>query len=82
MARRYERDYLQKMHTLGLNGVLTDKAIDAIGFYSKDPREIFVHQETVINVHFISVDHTITGRIEDMKLDGRMKLYLPDDEPE
>jgi hypothetical protein len=72
----------KKMHTLGLNGVLTDKAIDAIGFYSKDPREIFVHQETVINVHFISVDHTIAGRIEDMRLDGRMKLYLPDEGPE
>lgn len=68
----------KKMHILGETGILSNAAIEAVGFYSKDPKEIFVHQETVINVHFVNADHTLAGRMEDMKLDGRMKLLLPE----
>jgi acetolactate decarboxylase len=68
----------RKIHSLGQTGVLRDEKIQAIGFYSKDPKEIFVHQETVLNIHFVNHDHSLAGRIEDMKLDGRMILYFPE----
>lgn len=71
----------KKMHTLGATGYIFNEPIEAIGFYSKESKEIFVHQETVLNMHFVNHDHSIAGRIEDMKLDGRMKLYLPEDSP-
>jgi len=69
----------KKILTLGVSGRIADEKIVAIGFYSKDPKEIFVHQETVLHIHFINEKHTLSGRIENMKLDGRMTLYLPAD---
>ncbi|MBK9730614.1 MAG: hypothetical protein IPO83_04895 [Chitinophagaceae bacterium] len=72
----------KKMHTLGLTGSLTNEPVEVIGFYSKESKEIFVHQETVLNMHFVNHDHSIAARIEDIKLDGRMKLYLPESSPE
>ncbi|MEO6166559.1 MAG: hypothetical protein ABIO46_07340 [Chitinophagales bacterium] len=72
----------KKMHTLGATGYIFNEPIEAIGFYSKESKEIFVHQETVLNMHFVNHDHSISGRIEDMKLDGKMKLYLPEESPQ
>lgn len=68
----------KKMHTLGVNGSLKDEHIEVVGFFSKESKEIFVHQETVLNMHFVNQDHSLAARIEDIRLDGRMKLYLPE----
>ncbi len=67
----------KKVLTLGVSGQISNEKIIAVGFYSKDPKEIFVHQETVLHMHFVNEDHSLSGRVEDMKLDGRMILYLP-----
>lgn len=72
----------KKMLTLGLTGTLSNEPIEAIGFFSKEPKEIFVHQETVLNMHFVNHDHSRSGRVEDIQLDGRMKLYLPEEAAE
>jgi hypothetical protein len=71
----------KKLLSLGATGILTNEPVEAIGFYSKDPKEIFVHQESVLNIHFVNHDHSLAGRIDDLKLDGRMKLYLPEQSP-
>lgn len=72
----------KKMHTLGITGNLSDEQVDVVGFFSKDAKEIFVHQETVLNMHFVNHDHSLAARIEDIRLDGRMKLLLPEAAPE
>ena len=70
----------KKMLTLGESGTLENENIEAIGFYSKESKEIFVHQETVINIFFVNHNHSLAGRIDYLTLDGRLKLYLPGDD--
>jgi hypothetical protein len=61
----------------GLHGELKDEYITAIGFYSTESYEVLEHKETKMDIHFINHDHSIAGHVDDLILDGRMKLYLP-----
>lgn len=69
----------KKLLTFGATGVLNNEYVEAIGFFSKEPKDIFTHQETVLNLHFVNHNHSVAGRIDDLELDGRVKLYLPED---
>ncbi|MCY7411381.1 MAG: acetolactate decarboxylase [Chitinophagales bacterium] len=61
----------------GISGELNNEEITAIGFYSKETYEVLSHKDNTIHMHFVNHKHTIAGHIDDLTLDGRMKLYLP-----
>jgi hypothetical protein len=60
----------------GQKGVLFNEPIEAIGFFSRESGEVFAHQET-ITMFFVNHDHSLAGRLQDIKLDGRMSFLLP-----
>lgn len=67
----------KKTIQLGIGGELKYEEITAIGFYSKETYEVLSHKDNTIHMHFVNHNHTIAGHIDDLTLDGRMKLFLP-----
>jgi len=65
------------MNEAGMHGEIHNEEIKAIGFYSHRSAEVLAHKETNINIHFLNHDHSIAGRLDDITLDGRLKLLLP-----
>jgi acetolactate decarboxylase len=65
----------------GLHGDLINEDISAVGFYSRQSYEVLAHKETNMHVHFVNHDHSIAGHLDDLELDGRVKLYLPKPDP-
>ncbi len=61
----------------GIHNQFKDEEITAIGFYSKETYEVLSHKDNTIHMHFVNHNHTIAGHIDDLTLDGRMKLFLP-----
>jgi len=67
----------KKISEAGMHGDLKNEYITAVGFYSREASEVFAHKETNMNIHFVNHDHSIAGRLDDLVLDGHVKLYLP-----
>ncbi len=61
----------------GMHGDMKNEYITAIGFYSTESYQVLAHKETNMHVHFVNHDHSIAGHLEDLTIDGNMKLYLP-----
>jgi hypothetical protein len=61
----------------GLHGEVNNEEITAIGFYSKESYEVLAHKETNMHIHFVNHDHSVAGHLDDLLMDGRLKLYLP-----
>jgi acetolactate decarboxylase len=61
----------------GISNSFSNEEITAIGFYSKETYEVLSHKDNTIHMHFVNHDHSNAGHIDDITLDGRMKLYLP-----
>lgn len=52
---------------------------EIIGFFSTEHQTVFTHHDTYIHIHFINSERTEMGHIDDLMLNGKMKikLYLP-----
>jgi acetolactate decarboxylase len=60
----------------GLNGVLANKEVKIIGFYSTKHKAIFTHHTTDMHMHFKTDDNTIAGHIDDLSLNQTVTLKL------
>ncbi|MEO5673457.1 MAG: acetolactate decarboxylase [Chitinophagales bacterium] len=61
----------------GLDGEFNNEFITAIGFYSTESYQVLAHKETNMHIHFVNHNHSIAGHLDDLDLEGNMKLYLP-----
>ena len=67
----------KKMLERGLHGDLQNEDITAVGFYSKESYRVLTNKELNMQIHFVNHNHTVAGYMDDITLDGRLKLYLP-----
>jgi len=61
----------------GLNGTLTHKTVQIIGFYSLKHKGIFTHHTSNMHMHFKLNDNSVAGHVDDLELNGNMILKLP-----
>lgn len=50
---------------------ITDRAVDALGFFSTQHKAVFTHHDTNIHVHAITTDRSWMGHVELMRFDPR-----------
>ena len=67
----------QKHIESGLSGVLENRAMTILGFYSKHHKTIFTHHSTFIHMHFLTDDKKIAGHIDDIYFGDNQTLELP-----
>ena len=67
----------QKHIESGLNGTVTDKEVEILGFYSNKHHAIFTHHTTNMHLHIKTIDNKISGHLDGLILDTRMILKLP-----
>ena len=60
----------------GLNGILKNKTVEVLGFYSTKHKAIFTHHTTNMHMHFKTVENSLAGHIDDIRL-NTMILSLP-----
>lgn len=61
----------------GLNGVLKNRDVEIIGFYSTKHKAVFTHHSTNMHMHFKTDDDTMAGHVDDLVLDKKLILKLP-----
>ncbi len=68
----------EKHISSGLNGTLTNKQVEMLGFYSNSHHAIFTHHTTNMHIHIKTVDSKIAGHVDGLILGKRMILKLPE----
>ena len=66
----------KKHKSSGLNGRLTNKTVEVLGFYSTKHKAIFTHHTTNMHMHFKTEDNSVAGHIDDLRL-NTIILSLP-----
>ncbi len=66
----------KKHKASGLNGRLTNRTVDVLGFYSTKHKAVFTHHTTNVHMHFKTVDNSVAGHIDDISL-NTITLRLP-----
>ena len=67
----------QKHIESGLNGTLTEKEVEVLGFYSNKHHAIFTHHTTNMHLHIKTADDQISGHLDGLTLGKHMILSLP-----
>ncbi len=60
----------------GLNGRLTNRTVEVLGFYSTKHKAIFTHHTTNVHMHFKTLDNSVAGHVDDIRL-NTVTLSLP-----
>lgn len=68
----------QKHKESGLNGVLTDKEVSILGFYSDKHKGVFTHHSTNLHMHFKTKDGLLAGHLDGFTPSSKMHLKLPE----
>lgn len=67
----------EKHKESGLKGVLNDKNIEIIGFYSTKHKGVFIHHTTNMHMHFKTDDDSLSGHVDNLILNDEIILKLP-----
>jgi len=67
----------QKHQESGLNGIIKNKNIRIVGFYSQKHKAIFTHHSSNIHMHFVAEDQNLAGHVDDLTIEGSITLKLP-----
>lgn len=67
----------KKHQESGLNGVIENKKVEILGFYSTKHKAVFTHHTTFMHMHFKTKDSSIAGHLDDLVLGEEMILKLP-----
>lgn len=71
-------DHSHQSHRLsGPSGLLRDKVVEVLGFFSKHHQAVFTHHTTFMHLHVKSADAGVVGHVDDLQLGGGMTLLLP-----
>jgi acetolactate decarboxylase len=66
----------QKHIESGWHQQLTDADVDILGFYSTEHHTIWTHHSTNMHLHFLTNDHQISGHLDDVTLNKKVKYYI------
>jgi alpha-acetolactate decarboxylase len=50
-----------------------------VGFYCTKQYRVLAEHDTKMHLHFASDNRKVSGHVDDIHLDGNMKLYLPEE---
>lgn len=67
----------QKHQTSGPHGVLENRGMKILGFWSDSHHGIFTHHSTNLHMHFITEDKTLAGHLDDLENGRNLTLYFP-----
>lgn len=62
----------------GLNGEISKKEVEIIGFFSNDHHGIFTYNTTRLNAHFKTKNNDLAGHVDNFVASDKMILMLPD----
>ncbi len=66
----------EKHKNSGLSGIIQDKMVTLLGFYSRHHKTIFTHHSTYMHIHILTEDEQISGHLDDAVLSAGMILKL------
>jgi alpha-acetolactate decarboxylase len=69
----------KKVKNSGLKGVADQVSTTIVGFYCTKQYRVLAEHDTKMHLHFVSDDRKVSGHVDDITLDGKMKLYLPEE---
>lgn len=67
----------EKHISSGLNGRLSNKQVEMLGFYSDSHHAIFTHHTTNMHIHLKTIDNQLAGHVDGLSLEKGMILKLP-----
>ncbi len=67
----------QKHIQSGLSGIIHDRDVEMIGFYSNSHHAVFTHHTTNMHVHFRTQDRLLAGHVDNVIPGNKMTLKLP-----
>lgn len=67
----------QKHKESGLQGILKNKRVEIIGFYSGSHHRIFTHHSSNVHMHFRNDQDSLAGHVDEL-IPGKMVLRLPE----
>lgn len=66
----------QEAHQGQVNYNLQNKAVDIVGFFSREHQGVFTHHDSYVHMHLITKDETQMGHLDALEIEN-MTLYLP-----
>ncbi|MFI5134937.1 MAG: acetolactate decarboxylase [Chitinophagales bacterium] len=69
----------KKVKSSGLKGVADSVKTSIVGFYCTKQYRVLAEHDTKMHLHFMSDNRLASGHIDDILLNGEMKLYLPEE---
>jgi alpha-acetolactate decarboxylase len=67
----------EKHDVLKYKARLENKKLEMLGFYSTKHKAVFTHHDRLSHLHVTDGKKTFIGHVDDLALDGRVKLFLP-----
>ncbi|MBA3647068.1 MAG: acetolactate decarboxylase [Chitinophagales bacterium] len=67
----------KKVKNSGLKGRSENVTTTVVGFYCTKQYRVLAEHDTKMHLHFISDDRKVSGHIDEITIDGRLRLYLP-----
>lgn len=61
----------------GINGQLSGRSVELLGFFSKKHKGIFTHHTSNIHIHFKTTDNLLAGHVDDLIPGKNVNLLLP-----
>lgn len=60
--------------------LLTDEAVEIIGFFSTEHKSVFTHHDSNLHMHLLTADRKKMGHLDEVSFKkGSLKLFLPAD---
>jgi len=69
----------KKVKNSGVKGEAKEVRTTMVGFYCTKQYRVLAEHTTKMHLHFVSDDRQVSGHLDDIILDGRMNLFLPED---
>mgnify|MGYP005991075169 CR=1 FL=1 len=67
----------QKHQESGLNGIIKNKNVRILGFYSNKHKAIFTHHSSNVHMHFALKNQNLAGHVDDLRINDSITLKLP-----
>jgi len=67
----------KKVKKSGLQGTANNVITTIVGFYCTNQYRVLAEHNTKMHLHFVSDNRQVSGHVDDISLDGNIRLYLP-----
>ena len=67
----------EEIRAAAFSDTLEEAKISIVGFYSDRHQGVFTHHDSNIHMHVINEERSKAGHVDDIRLGGNVKLYVP-----